>query len=272
MEWYFSIVRRSFLALLSCGCLSQTVVWAAPERAVEEVIARAVAHAQKVEAQPTPSDFTYKKVSVTEELDRAGKVRERREKVYQVMLQGGVTQAKLVEVNGRKPQASDLKKKSEGDISLRELLGQPSSSSSEGRDNFLTPDLVSRFQFALRGTANLNGRKAYEIVFVPKRPEPPVRRMADRLLNRISGTLWIDAAEFELARAELHLRSEVDLLGGIAGTLKRLAYTLVREKVAEGLWLNSYTTSNIEGRKFLDSLRIKTRSSTTGFRPLASNG
>ena len=46
--------------------------------------------------------------------------------------------------------------------------------------------------------------------------------MVDRLLNRISGTVWIDVEEFEVARADIQLRSEVNLLGGVIGSLKKL--------------------------------------------------
>jgi len=61
-----------------------------------------------------------------------------------------------------------------------------------------------------------------------------VRHLVDRLLNRISGTLWIDSDEFELARADIQLRSEVNLLGGVVGTLKKLVYTMTRTRLAEG--------------------------------------
>ena len=99
-----------------------------------------------------------------------------------------------------------------------------------------------------------------------------MRRLADRLLNRISGTLWIDAEEFELARADLVLRSEVNLFGGIAGSLRKLAYSMVRTRVAEGVWIGTLTSGDFEGRKLLDSMRIKTRSRAENFRPLAIKG
>jgi len=54
-------------------------------------------------------------------------------------------------------------------------------------------------------------------------------------LNRISGTIWIDADEFEIARADVRLGSEVDLLGGVVGSLKKLAYTMTRTRVADGV-------------------------------------
>ena len=92
--------------------------------------------------------------------------------------------------------------------------------------------------------------------------------MIDRLLNRISGTLWIDAEEFEVARAQISLGSEVDFLGGLVGSLKKLAYTMTRTRVGDGLWFNTLSSGDFEGRKLLDSMRIKTKSQSTNFRRL----
>jgi hypothetical protein len=88
-------------------------------------------------------------------------------------------------------------------------------------------------------------------------------------LSRISGTLWIDAQEYELARADLNLASEVDFLGGMIGSLRKMAYTMTRTRVADGVWLNTSASGEFEGRKLLDSMRIKTRSQLTSFHPLA---
>ena len=116
---------------------------------------------------------------------------------------------------------------------------------------------------------SINGRQSYEISFAPKRPEPPVHHMIDRLLNRISGTIWIDADEFEIARAEIVLGSEVDFLGGVIGSLKKLAYSMTRTRVGEGLWLNTLSTGDFEGRKLIDSMRIKTKSHSSNFRVMS---
>ena len=128
---------------------------------------------------------------------------------------------------------------------------------------------MARFDFTLLDQRSLNGRTAFRVAFAPKSPEPPERRLADRLLNRITGTLWIDAQEFELAQADIRLGSEVNLLGGIAGSLRKLSYTMTRTRVADGLWLSTATNGDFEGRKLLVSKRIKTRSQSANFRPLA---
>jgi len=238
----------------------------------DDLIRKAVARAQDCQERCGRTGYTYTKVSVIEELDSAGKVKERKEKVYQVSLQDGASSVRLIEVNGRPAQGAELKKQNENDGSFRQLLGESKNGKGSNRDNFLTPELVARYDFKLLRQTHANARAAHDIACQPKHPEPPVQRVSDRLLNRISGTIWLDAEEFEVAKAQLQLGSEVDFLGGVLGSLKKLAFTVTRTRVADGLWLNSVLSGDFEGRKLLDSMRIKMNSRTSNFKPLSISG
>lgn len=203
-----------------------------------------------------------------EELDSAGKVKEHKEKVYQVNFRNGATYAKLVQVNGHAPAQSDLKKQAENESNAREMTGKSKSNKGDIRENFLTPEIVARFDFSLVGQTNINGRATYQVAFQPKNPAPPSHHMVDKLLDRISGTICIDAEEFEIAHAELQLGSEVSLLGGVVGSLKKLVYSMTRTRIADGLWFNTSSVGDFEGRKLIDAMRIKTSSQAINFQPL----
>jgi hypothetical protein len=236
-----------------------------------DVVQKAVERGQQ-DQQGTVPDFTYRKLTLTEELDNAGKVKERREKVYEVAYRGGLSHASLLQVNGHAPSEADLKQQSDNEMSLRQLTGEAKSARGDNRENFLTTELAARFDFKLLGQTNLNGRTAYAISFQPKNPLPPVHRLVDRLLNQLSGTLWIDADEFEVARAEVSLRSEVNLLGGIVGSLKKLTYTLERTRIADGVWFSTLSRGEFQGRKLLDPTHIKTKTQSVHFHRLAMDG
>lgn len=254
------------LLLLGLGGIGVPVLAEENVLSVDEVIRRAVVRAQKAEARAGQTAYTYTKLTVTEELDGTGRLKERKEKVYQVYFQGGSTHLKLLTVNGRTPGAVDVRKQSENDNNTRQIIGSKSGKAAEGRDNFLTPELVARFQFRLIDEQEINGRTAYQIAFEPKRPPLPVHRILDKLVDRMSGTVWIDKEEFEMAQAQVHLSSEIDLLGGVIGSLKKLAYTMTRTRVGEGIWFNTFSSGDFEGRKLLDSMRIKTKSQSSNFR------
>jgi hypothetical protein len=235
---------------------------------VGDIVQKAVARGQR-EQRDTTADFTYRKLTVTEELDGDGHVKEHREKVYEVSYRDGATHATLLQVNGHLPSESDLRQQSQNEMSIRQITGDSKTAKGDNREYFLTPELAARFDFQFVGETNFNGRTTYQIAFQPKTPLPPVHRLMDKLLNQLSGTLWIDAQEFEVARAEVTLRSEVNLLGGIAGSLKKLAYTLERTRIADGVWFSTLSSGDFQGRKLLDSQHIKTKSQSVHFRKLA---
>src|SRR5215471_9695766 len=233
----------------------------------DEIVEKAVARAEAAQEASAQRDYTYTKVTVLEELDSTGKVKERKEKVYQVLFQGGSTHLKLVQVDGHDPSQGDLKKMADNDATVQKVLAD-SKNKAAPRDNFLTRDLVARFDFKLVGLDSVNGRDAYQVAFEPKNPELPVQHFVDRLLNRLSGTLWIDAQEFEVARADVSLKSEVKLLGGLVASLKKAAYTMTRTRVAEGVWVNTASHGDFQGRKLMDDMRIKLKSHASNFKGL----
>ncbi len=234
------------------------------------VIQKAVARAQRAEAKAGQPGFTYTKLTVTEELDPEGNIKERKERVYQVFFQDGSTELKLLSVNGRTPSEAEAKKLAVNQQQARQAAGASRSAKGDNRENFLTAEIVARFDFKLVRQAPLNGRTAYQITFQPKNPAPPARHAIERFLDRISGVVWIDAEDFEIARAEIQLGSEINLLGGVIGSLKKLAYTMTRTRVADGLWLNTSSSGDFEGRKLLEPTHIKTKSQSTNFRPMTS--
>ena len=267
MSFVWSVKLRIGLVFVALIALGQSGLWAETALSADQIIQKAAARAQNPGVRPEKGAYTYTKLTVMEELDSAGKVKEHKEKVYQVNFRNGASYAKLVEVNGRPPAEADLKKQAETDSNARQMTGSKSNKS-ENRENFLTPEIVARFDFSLIGQTNINGRATYQVAFRPKNTAPPSHHMVDRLLDRISGMVWIDAEEFEIARAELRLGSEVNLLGGVVGSLKKLAYTMTCTRIDDGLWFKTSSFGDFEGRKLVDAMRIKTSSRAVNFRPL----
>src|SRR5258708_10563013 len=228
--WLVLAIAAVTFARLACA----DNAWSA-----DEVIAKAVARAQKAEARTGQAGVTYTKITMTEAFDPAGKVKEHKERVYHVVFQDGSTYLKLEQVNGHPPNAAELKLHAENDANFRLLSRKSRTGKGDNRETLLTPELVARFDLTFVTKSTIAGRMAYQIAFQPKNPLPPAHHIADHFLSRISGTLWIDAEEFEVARAQIGLFSQVELLGGTVGCLKKLAYTLNRTRIGDGLWINS---------------------------------
>src|SRR5881409_2575805 len=88
----------SWLLLFVVSGFAQTRLLAGPALSADDVIQKAVARAEHVGAGAPQPAYTYTKVTLTEELDAFGNVKERKEKLYQVSFQDGSTHLKLLAV------------------------------------------------------------------------------------------------------------------------------------------------------------------------------
>src|SRR6266481_6060250 len=156
MSFVWSEKLRIGLAFVALTALGQSCLLAQTALSAGQIIQKAVARAQNSGARPSKGAYTYTKLTVMEEFDSSGKVKEHKEKVYQVNFRDGATYAKLVEVNGHAPGEADLKKQAENESNAQQMTGAKSNKA-ENRENFLTPEIVSRFDFTLVGQTNFNG-------------------------------------------------------------------------------------------------------------------
>src|SRR5258707_12250463 len=72
------------------------------------IIAKAVVRASTIRSKGACPEDTYTKVNVTEDLDTKGKIRERKERVFQVKFQAATTRVKSLGGNGTKPPREDV--------------------------------------------------------------------------------------------------------------------------------------------------------------------
>ena len=240
----------------------------------DDIMRRAVERAESPDSRETRPTYLYRKHTVMEQLDSHGRLKDRQEKLYEVMVEAGLSQLKLIQVNGQLLGPGERKKQDERDAAERQRMtdAKPGEKGDE-RENFLTAELVAKYKFTLLSQKMIEGRSTYLLAFEPKSTKLPVRKLTDRFLNQLAGTVWIDAQEFEIARAEIHLLGEVTLWGGVIGTLSQCDFTLGRTRLADGAWFNSFSHGYFEGRKLLESVAIRTRSESTSFqrRDLALN-
>ncbi len=231
------------------------------------IMQRAVQRAESTNSRDGRPDYLYRKHTVTEELDSKGRLKDRKEKLYDVTVAAGLSQLRLLQLNGQGLSPAERKKEDEKESAERQkMTDAKAGQKGDERENFLTTDLVGRYKFTLLGQKTLDGRATYELAFAPKSTNLPIHKLTDRFLNQVAGTVWIDAQEFEIARAEIHLQGEVTLWGGMIGTLTTCSYTLGRARMPDGVWFNRFSHGYFEGRKLLEPMSIRTRSESTDFR------
>ncbi len=96
-------------------------------------------------------------------------------------------------------------------------------------------ELLNRFHVVAAGEEQLNGRAAYLLAFLPKPGDKPERTHAERIINHLGGKIWVDAEDYEVAKADVSLLEPVSFYG-IVGKLRTLHLRLEQRYVSDGLW------------------------------------
>jgi hypothetical protein len=236
-----------------------------PALSAEEIMKKAVARAQCAAENGRRADYAYTKQVIVEDLDSQGRVTETKEKLFR--FRSGLGSLEQVKINGQMVGGARLKKEEERIARQGQLVDAKTSKRDDHWEKYLTPELITKYQFTLREGQLINGRPAYLIAFRPRSGELPVRQMADHLLNHLAGRVWIDEQEFEIVRADISAQTKVTLGGvmDLLGSLSRFSYVLERIRLEDGTWFNRRAKGDFEGRKLLDNTHVKTRSETSDF-------
>ncbi len=240
-----------------------------PTFSADEIVARALEKARQAESSSERNRYGYTQITMVEEMDGRGQIVDHKEKVYAVTLNEGWTRLRLVRINGEDLPPAELRREDERETRLRQRLTMAASNKgSDRRDNFFAPDIVDKFQFRLQGREEINGRPAFVLDFQPKNPASAVRLITDRLVNQLTGTVWIDAEDFEVARIEIHMQGEINLWAGLLASLKKMAFTLDRVRVADGIWFNREASGSFDGRKLLLPMHYRIQVKASDFHPV----
>jgi hypothetical protein len=117
--------------------------------------------------------------------------------------------------------------------------------------DYSIPNLVKRFQFTLVGEEMLNGRPTFVVDFKPASDHLPVNQFADKFINYAAGRAWIDAEDYAIAQAQVHLTQQVNVLGGIVGSVWKFTYAFTRLRTPEGYWFARNLDWHLEGREVI---------------------
>ena len=136
----------------------------------------------------------------------------------------------------------------------------------EKGDFTLNDDLLSRFEFTLAGRETLNGRPMLILEFKPADKKLPERHIKDKFINKAAGRLWVDEADYVLAKADVHLTETVNVVGGLVGAVWKFIYTFSRERLPDGLWFTRDVDWHLEGREIIVRRSVEYHERKTGVR------
>jgi hypothetical protein len=243
----------ALLALVSFFPVSSAVDTTSAAPNVDDILREVIKHSDDSEAEQTRSIFAYDRTSRVEYLDDQGEPKRQVVRIYRVGPVNGKSVTKLLSVNGHPAAERDEKNRS----AARET-------GDKSRSLDLSADILSRFDFVLKGTNLFMDRPVWVLDFSPKK-DAVNNSFMDRLINAMSGTMWIDQQDFQMAKAFIHLSRKVSFFGGLAGAIDRLDLQLVQKRVAPEVWLAEALTLDLTGRKLFSPIRFRCFENCSGF-------
>ena len=240
-----------------------------------ELLTNLLARAAVASTQGYRTQFTFTKKRTTEELDSKGRITEKQESIFEVVPVNGRLFSRLVSENDKPATARQRKAEEERERKLRAAAppepGAAKASANPRREFTVTPELFERFTFATTGREQVNGRDAWVLAFEPRSADLPVKKTADRITNKVAGRVWIDAADHEIARAEIRLTGRVEIVGGIIASLKRFDLLLEQRRLDGGAWVNTLTEANIEARQLVMNKRVRFAEKSGDFKKVTAS-
>jgi hypothetical protein len=232
------------------------------------IVLRLLERASQVAQGDTGPKFTYSKRSLTEELNSRGEVVHSTEKKYNVVLIQGWPFDRLIEVQGKQLSEADLRKEEQREQAFRiKIAGRDLKQRRDRKEAWITPELIGRYHFTVVSNDLCRNRKAFVLAFKPKSGNRE-ETIEDKICNRLTGLLWVDSEDAEIARLEVHLTDDLSLgWMGMLGSLKECNLTAQRQKMPEGTWVNTKHVLQIVGRKLVSTMRYRSIEESSDFRP-----
>jgi hypothetical protein len=212
--------------------------------------------------------YTYTKRSFVEELDDKGKVTKSLEKIYKVMLIGGLPFPRLVKIQGRDLSPAELEKQNKKEEDFRKKVTHVDvKKKAEKKESWADREMVEKFDFKVLRRELLDGRSTFVVTFTPRGAAGTGKNIEERVLNCITGTVWIDEADDEMAKLETKLRGTLSLgWFSMFGSLTRLDIILARARMPDGVWVNTRNSFTLVGRKLFETMRFRTLEESSGFK------
>jgi hypothetical protein len=235
------------------------------------VTQRMVERSQAIAQADQGPQYAYQKRYLLERLDADGHTLKSEEKIYQVVLIGGFPFKRLVKIQGRELSPEALRREDAKEEKFRQRFVSADPKKLVARkEGMVTPELLDRYQFVVEKRIVLSNRATLVLTFKPKEGNLPSSTIEDRLLNRMTGRLWIDEGDADTARLEVSLAEPI-FLGwfGLLGSLTQCDMTLERQRMPDGAWINTRQALLIQCRKLTATMHFRTTETSSGFNKVA---
>ncbi len=186
-------------------------------------------------------DFNYEETTHVRELDKAGKVRKTTSEVFDVGIYYGRPYRKLIARDGKPlsaKQQAEEQAKMDRELAKRKRKAEDDGVEKQTRKEEIAAfrEIPRAFDFRLIGEETRYGRKMWMIDATPRAGYKPVNDRA-KLLPKMRGRLWVDQADYQLARVEAETIDTLSFGLFFVRVGKGSRITLEQTRVNGEIWL-----------------------------------
>ena len=232
------------------------------------VTQRLIEQSQGLAKSQSGPTYIFPKRTLIERLDSSGQVISSEERLFEVTLIGGIPVNRLLKVTGRDLTPDELQAEQERQERFQERISSMDPKKLLARkQGLVTTELLDHYQYEVAERIDFNGRPTLVVHFKPKDKPTANSSMRDRVLNRIAGTLWVDEQDWELAKVSARLTETISMgWFGLLGSLSQCELALDRQRMPDGVWVNTKQAWTIQFRKLASTTRFRVTETSTNFR------
>lgn len=231
----------------------------------DQIFSKVVQRAQALADGTNSPIYLFDKRTTIDTFDSKGKLTKRKVKLFLVTMTGGVPEEKLIALEGESLSAKEIEKEQEKSSVWRRKFAKPNDNST--RSSFVPADLAKKFDLNYLRSEKIRARNNHVIGFKPKTDGPKAKSFSDRIINQLTGRIWIDAQDSEITRVEVKLGQKVSLWAGLLGALYSFEFKLDRRRSPADIWYNHLSDIRLDARGLFKRLRMNIREQSSNLRP-----
>jgi len=191
--------------------------------------------------------YTYDLASVREDLDEAGRVKERETRRYEIFFVKGRPVRRLVEEDGRPLSAARQQREDREAREMAEAVRSGRAVTEQPRVRLSA--ILDRYDFRAVAREDVAGRTAIVLEFQPRPGDLGLE--GDRYLRRLGGRIWVDEAEQEVVRTEITNLAAIKVGSVLGASVSSLSTRSDFRKVDDAVWLPAEDETLVSGRALI---------------------
>jgi len=191
--------------------------------------------------------YTYDLASVREDLDEAGRVKERETRRYEIFFVKGRPVRRLVEEDGRPLSAARQQREDREAREMAEAVRSGRAVTEQPRMRLSA--ILDRYDFRAVAREDVAGRTAIVLEFQPRPGDLGLE--GDRYLRRLGGRIWVDEAEQEVVRTEITNLAAIKVGSVLGASVSSLSTRIDFRKVDDAVWLPAEDETLVSGRALI---------------------